>query len=115
MGIECVKALFVDESKIDYTITDVEGNAAILWCCMTGNMEIFEYLVLDALNLSKENIEQTVNNDNETCIDWIVENKLEKGLAVLKQLGIDITAYEQDEDEEEDEDEDQYDTRNDED
>merc|ERR1712087_447165 len=102
--IECVKALFVDKSKIDYKITDLEGNPAILWCCMTGNMEIFEYLVLDALKLKKEDIEQTVNNDSETCIDWIVENKLETGLQVLQKLGIDVTSYlEDEEDENEDE------------
>jgi len=94
--LDCVKALIAH--KVDYRIRDDEGNPAILWCCMTGNMEIFEYLVLDALKLSKEHIETTVNKDQETCIDWIVENKLERGLQVLDKLGIDISEAEDDDD-----------------
>eukprot|EP01083_Nonionella_stella_P263680 895451_1 len=77
--IDCVKILIqsnYDNNKCDYKITDDEGNPAILWCCMTGNMEIFKYLVNDSLKLTKEDIENTINNDKETCIDWIVENKL---------------------------------------
>eukprot|EP01084_Bolivina_argentea_P042686 78694_1 len=95
--IDCVKALI--EAKTDPTITDDEGNPAILWCCMTGNMDIFKYLVCDALHLTKEDIENTVNNDKETCIDWIVENKLDLGLEVLQDLGIQVSAYLDDDDE----------------
>lgn len=98
--IDCVKALI--KYKTDHTITDDEGNPAILWCCMTGNMEIFKYLVLDALKLTKSDIEQTVNNDKETCIDWIVENKLDIGLEVLKDLGIDVSSYVDDIDQDDD-------------
>ena len=102
--IDCVKALI--KHNTDHTITDDEGNPAILWCCMTGNMEIFKYLVLEALNLTKEDIEQTVNNDKETCIDWIVENDLKIGLDVLKTLGIDVSSYlDADDDDDDDEDE----------
>jgi len=95
--MDCVRALI--EHNVDHTITDDEGNPAILWCCMTGNMDIFKYLVLDALKLTKHDIEITVNNDDETCIDWIVENKLEKGLQVLEQLGIEIVSEDDDDDE----------------
>merc|ERR1712228_832836 len=84
--MECVKALI--GHKVDHTIRDEEGNPAVLWCCMTGNMEIFQYLVIDALQMTKYDIETTVNHDDETCIDWIVENKLELGIQVLKKLGI---------------------------
>ena len=94
--IDCVKALI--QHDVDHSIVDDEGNPAILWCCMTGNMHIFKYLVLDALKLSKNDIETTTNNDDETCIDWIVENKLEIGIEVLEQLGIQIIDDEDDED-----------------
>ena len=102
--IDCVKALI--KYQTDHTITDDEGNPAILWCCMTGNMEIFQFLVLEALHLKKEDIEQTVNNDKETCIDWIVENKLDVGLEVLKTLGIDVSSYMDDDDDDDDDEQD---------
>eukprot|EP01084_Bolivina_argentea_P154652 269551_1 len=102
--IDCAKALI--KYKTDHTIVDDEGNPAILWCCMTGNMQIFKYLVLEALHLNKNDIESTINKDKETCIDWIVENKLDIGLQVLEQLDIDVTSYlEDDEDDDDDDDE----------
>lgn len=94
--LDCVRHLI--EYDADPNISDDEGNCAILWCCMTGNMQIFEYLVLDALKLTKKDIETTLNNDKESCVDWIVENQLEVGLEVLEKLGVDITVWEQDED-----------------
>merc|ERR1740123_1076318 len=94
--IDCVKALI--QHDVDHSIVDDEGNPAILWCCMTGNMHIFKYLVLDALKLTKKDIETTLNNDDETCIDWIVENKLEIGIEVLEQLGIQIVDDDEDDD-----------------
>eukprot|EP00485_Elphidium_margaritaceum_P007570 CAMPEP_0202692052 /NCGR_PEP_ID=MMETSP1385-20130828/6543_1 /ASSEMBLY_ACC=CAM_ASM_000861 /TAXON_ID=933848 /ORGANISM="Elphidium margaritaceum" /LENGTH=1172 /DNA_ID=CAMNT_0049347525 /DNA_START=87 /DNA_END=3605 /DNA_ORIENTATION=- len=107
--LDCVKMLIKHET--DHSLRDDEGNPAILWCCMTGNMEIFQFLVVDALKLTKDDIEQTVNNDKETCIDWIVENKLELGLQVLSGLGIDVSKYMDEDDDEHDgsENDDQWD------
>ena len=102
--IDCVKALI--KYKTDHTIVDDEGNPAILWCCMTGNMQIFKYLVLEALHLTKNDIESTINKDKETCIDWIVENKLDVGIEVLKQLNIDVSTYIDDDDDDEDDEDD---------
>ena len=55
----------------------MKGNTALLWCCITGNMNIFEYFVKIKPGLKREYIENTKNDDDETCIDWIVENTLE--------------------------------------
>eukprot|EP00490_Sorites_sp_Unknown_P024885 CAMPEP_0114656288 /NCGR_PEP_ID=MMETSP0191-20121206/12088_1 /TAXON_ID=126664 /ORGANISM="Sorites sp." /LENGTH=162 /DNA_ID=CAMNT_0001873141 /DNA_START=2202 /DNA_END=2690 /DNA_ORIENTATION=+ len=87
--IECVKVL-IDNGKADVNLRDEQGNTCVLWCCMTGNMNIFKYLVEDNPKLTREYIETTVNDDKETCIDWIVENTLEEGIKVLKGLGIQV-------------------------
>ncbi|ETO30528.1 ankyrin repeat protein [Reticulomyxa filosa] len=86
--LECVQEL-VRSSLCNPDVRDDEGNTALLWACMTGQMDVFGYLI-EFWNVTKEQIATLQNNDEETCIDWIVENKLQRGIDILKKLGVDV-------------------------
>ena len=86
-------------------MTDKDGNNALLWSCMVGEMKVFEYLVKEC-QIDKDYIINLKNNEDETCIDWIAQNRdvCGDGVILLESMGINVPPPEQYDNDDEDED-----------